>query len=166
MFVLEKGDILMRGLSRIGLMFAGILLMLCLIFSGGCATFGKKKVPDFPTVALANICSHVDTNQMICECHQDNFSCQADRNVYACVILKYLNKENTISFEWYSPDNNLYYRSDPEQLSKDKELREMSMAFQRLDITKMADLNLTGVWRLVIKLNGEPLKELPFRVIP
>ena len=130
----------------------------------GCASMKKKKIK-IPTPEIAKVCSRVDEQKRICECNQQVFSCREDKIIYGCVSLRYVNKVHKVIFEWYAPDNSSYYISDAIDMSQPEMKHEQVMAYQRLDITKLDDLGMTGTWRLTVKLDGEVLSTQTFTII-
>ncbi len=131
------------------LLLSSAVMILC-----SCASVRKKNIK-IPTVELASVCSRVDEQNRVCDCSQQYFSCAEDKFIYGCLSLRYVNKVHDVVFEWYGPDNSPYHITEPIELSEPKTKHEQILVYQRLDITKMDELGITGNWRVIMKLDNE-----------
>jgi hypothetical protein len=134
------------------------------VFFFGCAA-ARKSTIDIPTVELANVCTRVDEINRVCDCSQQVFSCSADRTIFACFSLRYVNTVHDVIFEWYAPDNTLYHATEPVQMSEPDTMHEQVLVYQRLDITQMNELGMTGNWRLTVRLDGEIVNTHTFAIV-
>ena len=133
-----------------------LLFLFTLSCTVGCSTKVMRPIPAF-TISKVIFAKGIDTNgvnDFLLKPTQNFYT--TDSEIIAYVEFANLSGTHNIHWEWYAPDENLYFMSKPVQLkSNDGKYIKKGTSWHKIMIYGEKAQNLIGTWKVKIFIDNE-----------